>query len=146
MAIRISNKKLAGRAGDRGQALVEFAIIIPILLAVLLGIVEFARAWQIQQVVTNAAREGARVGVINTNGSAEVYAAIQVYLESANVDISQADWTTGTVLSSTSGDPDTVMVSYNYTYSLFGPVMNLLGGGATPGSVTLSSTSIMRNE
>ena len=144
MGNRIRRK--GSRSGEKGQALVEFAIIIPILLAVLLGIVEFARAWQIQQVVTNAAREGARVGVINTNGLAEVDAAIQVYLQSANMDMSQADWTTGTVLSSVSGDPDTVTVSYNYTYRLFGPVINLLGGGGTPGSVTLSSTAIMRNE
>ena len=132
------------RGGERGQALVEFAIIIPILLAVLLGIVEFARAWQIQQVVTNAAREGARVSVIDSNVQDDIDAAIDTYMRSATMDMTYASWTTAGTR--TSGNPDTVTVSYNYQYSLFGPVMNLLGGGSTPGSVNLSSTSIMRHE
>ncbi len=140
-------KRLGGRGGNRGQALVEFAIIIPILLAVLLGIVEFARAWQIQQVVTNAAREGARMAVISTATDADVSAAITTYCQSANLDMAQVTMSYTPNASTSSGDPDTVTVSYNYTYRLFGPVMDLLGGGgATPGSVTLSSTSIMRNE
>ncbi|MEN8144746.1 MAG: TadE family protein [Gemmatimonadota bacterium] len=128
--------------------MVEFAIIIPILLAVLLGIVEFARAWQIQQVVTNAAREGARVAVTGNNDSAApVDAAIDTYLRSATIDMNEATWTFNTQSGQHTGQADTVTVSYNYTYSLFGPVMNLLSsGGSTPGSVTLSSTSIMRQE
>ena len=139
-------RKRGVRGGERGQALVEFAIIIPILLAVLLGIVEFARAWQIQQVVTNAAREGARVSVIATATDAQVVAAINTYCASAGLDMSQVAMSY-TPNPGVSGTPDTVTVSYNYTYGLFGPVMNLLGsGGSTPGSVNLTSTAIMRNE
>lgn len=139
-------RKRGVRTGERGQALVEFAIIIPILLAVLLGIVEFARAWQIQQVVTNAAREGARFSVLPSTpaGTTEVDSVVQEYMRSANMDMGY--YSSSIVNSTTSGDPDTVTVSYAYTYTLFGPVMNLLGGGSTPGSVNLSSTSIMRNE
>ena len=135
------------RSGERGQALVEFAIIIPILLAVLLGIVEFARAWQIQQVVTNAAREGARVAVIATATDAQVTSAINTYCQSAGLDMLQVVMSMSPNVPNQTGLPDTVTVSYNYTYGLFGPVMNLLGsGGSTPGSVLLTSTSIMRNE
>ncbi len=135
------------RGGERGQALVEFAIIIPILLAVLLGIVEFARAWQIQQVVTNAAREGARFAVLaTTTTDASIATVMDTYMSSANMDMSYTSYNIRNLVNQ-SGDPDTITVSYDYQYSLFGPVINLLGGGGgTPGSVNLSSTSIMRNE
>jgi len=139
-------RKRGVQYGERGQALVEFAIIIPILLAVLLGIVEFARAWQIQQVVTNAAREGARVRVIGTSENDSVHNAIDTYMSSANMDMGYATWTYTLDANVQSGNPDTVTVSYDYHYSLFAPVMALLGGGSTPGAVNLSSTSIMRHE
>ena len=46
---------------ERGQALVEFALILPFLLIVLMGIFEVGRAWQRFQVITDVAREAARV-------------------------------------------------------------------------------------
>ena len=49
------------RRDGRGQALVELALILPILLMLLLGIFEFGRAWNTKQVITDAAREGARL-------------------------------------------------------------------------------------
>ena len=53
-----------------GQALVEFALVAPILLLLLLGIVDFARAWNVYEVLTDAAREGAREAVVD-NGRTE---------------------------------------------------------------------------
>ena len=49
---------------ERGAALLEAAITIPMLLLVSVGIFEFGRAWQTWQVLTNAAREGARLAVL----------------------------------------------------------------------------------
>ena len=49
---------------ERGQALVEFALILPIILLLVVGMLEFARAWNLHQVMTDAAREGARRAVI----------------------------------------------------------------------------------
>jgi Flp pilus assembly protein TadG len=48
----------------RGQALVEFALILPIILLLVVGMLEFARAWNLHQVMTDAAREGARRAVL----------------------------------------------------------------------------------
>ncbi len=48
----------------RGQAVVEFALVLPLILIMLISVFEFARAWNIQQVLTDAAREGARVAVV----------------------------------------------------------------------------------
>lgn len=52
------------RAPQRGQALAEFAIILVVLMLLLLGIVDLSRAVYIRSVVANAAREGARYGII----------------------------------------------------------------------------------
>jgi len=48
----------------RGQALVEFALLLPVLLLLVLGIVELGRAWNLAQMMSDVAREGARRAVI----------------------------------------------------------------------------------
>jgi Flp pilus assembly pilin Flp len=55
-----------GRAvrDESGAAMVEFALVVPLLLMILVGIMEFGRAWNLQQVITDAAREGARRAVV----------------------------------------------------------------------------------
>ena len=52
------------RKGQEGQALVEFALVIPVLLLLLLGVIEFGLLLYNQQVITNASREGARFGIV----------------------------------------------------------------------------------
>ena len=52
------------REAERGQALVEFALILPVILLLVVGMLEFARAWNLHQVMTDAAREGARRAVL----------------------------------------------------------------------------------
>ncbi len=44
----------------KGSAVLEMALILPILLTLLFGIIEFSRVLSVKQVITNAAREGAR--------------------------------------------------------------------------------------
>ena len=43
-----------GKSGDAGQALVEFALILPVILLLVVGMLEFARAWNLHQVMTDA--------------------------------------------------------------------------------------------
>jgi TadE-like protein len=57
----------ARRRRDRGQAMVEFALILPVFLLLVVGMLEFARAWNLHQVMTDAAREGARRLVLNAD-------------------------------------------------------------------------------
>ena len=52
---------------NRGQALVEFALLLPLVMLILIGIVEFGRAWQAKQTLTDAAREGARAAVVGND-------------------------------------------------------------------------------
>jgi Flp pilus assembly protein TadG len=60
------------KKNERGAALLEAAITIPIILLVSVGIFEFGRAYQTWQVLTNAAREGARLAVIDGSTDAAV--------------------------------------------------------------------------
>lgn len=53
------------KSPERGAVAVEFALLAPILVMIVLGIVEFGRAYNVQATLTNAAREGARNMAIN---------------------------------------------------------------------------------
>ncbi|HEX7976775.1 MAG TPA: TadE/TadG family type IV pilus assembly protein [Anaerolineales bacterium] len=58
--------RLPGRFSQSGQELVEFAIIVPLFILFLFGIYDLGRAFYAVVVITNAAREGARYGVVHT--------------------------------------------------------------------------------
>jgi Flp pilus assembly protein TadG len=81
--------------GRAGQSLVEMAMVLPILTLLTFGLVDFGRAYYFQVSITNAAREGARVGILNiytgpknpTCSNSNAYATCPVQIDSA---ISQA--------------------------------------------------------
>ena len=66
------------REHDRGAAAVEFALLVPILLALVFGIVEFGRAYYVQSTLAGAAREGVRVMAL-TNDWTQAMTAIEAY-------------------------------------------------------------------
>jgi Flp pilus assembly protein TadG len=71
----------------RGTALVEMALVLPIFVAVTLGIVEFGRAMMVGQLVTNAAREGCRLAIIDGSTNQNVIDYVEDFLtQSAGVD------------------------------------------------------------
>ena len=74
---------LAKNKRRRGAALVEMAMVLPIFITVTLGIVEFGRAMMVAQLVTNAAREGARLGCLDGTTNAEVTQTISDFLVTA---------------------------------------------------------------
>ena len=56
-----------GRLADRsGQALVEFALVVPLILAIVLGIVDFGRAYNYKNDVTSLANQAARLAEVNS--------------------------------------------------------------------------------
>jgi len=87
----MSKNPKRSREGERGQALVEFALILPVILLVMVGMLEFARAWNLHQVMTDAAREGARraaiqdVGLGHEQTQDSVYAAADEVLAGQRV-------------------------------------------------------------
>jgi Flp pilus assembly protein TadG len=98
----MSKNPKRSREGERGQALVEFALILPIILLVMVGMLEFARAWNLHQVMTDAAREGARRAAIadgnskNPQTQDSVKAAMWSYMAQAGYDPKYTNIKTGT--------------------------------------------------
>ena len=74
----------------RGVSAVEFALVAPVFLAILFGMIEFGRAIMVGQLVTNAAREGARLAVLNGSSNSAVKAAVLDILEQT-LSVSAAD-------------------------------------------------------
>lgn len=87
---------------ERGSVAVEFALVLPLLVAVLLGIVEFGRAYNAQITVTAAAREGAReMSIQGTAASAQTAVqaaspALSPQLTKAQIKVTPTTCTPGT--------------------------------------------------
>ena len=138
------------RRSVRGEAqnLVEFAIIVVLLLALVLGICEFGRVWMTFQVVTNASREGARLAALPTGLSttADVTTKVNNYLTSANLNPSLAT-VTATNVSGATGTDAVVTVQYNVSLLFLGPIVKIMTPSSTmPGTFTLTGSATMRNE
>ena len=138
------------RLGEAGQALVEIAIALPILLALLVGIFEFARAYNVQQVITNAAREGARQGVLPGDQETLARQRTADRLGDASIVTADVDFLcpgpTSPVPTCTTGATVEVQVSVDYTFLFIGPVLSLFSSGVDPGTITLRSKATMRKE
>jgi len=89
----------------RGAAVVEMALILPIFFAVVLGIIEFGRAMMVGQMVTNAAREGSRMAILNGTTNAQIEQWIQDFLSGA-INVDAADITVTTTVTPAVGNPD----------------------------------------
>jgi len=133
------------RRDDSGQALVEFALVVPIFLLILFGIVEFARAWNIYEVLTDAAREGARNAVVDNplfededdviNLIVEAGQRASISIDPGNVDITNFREGRGTVA--------TVRVEYQHELKWVTILWKLATGDRT---ITMVSEFSMRNE
>jgi Flp pilus assembly protein TadG len=140
------------RHGERGNALIESAITIPILLLLMVGIFEVSRAYETWQVITNAAREGARMSVTPYSNVATTKALVRKYMAdgqlinsaTAAVDVNSNHSITvnGTVVGAS-----LVTVDYPFQFIMLQPVARLVAPGATTGeAITMRATALMRNE
>lgn len=71
----------------QGVAAVEFALVVPIFLLLVFGIIEFGRSLMVQQVLVNASREGARRAVLENATASAVAETVSDYLKGASVDV-----------------------------------------------------------
>jgi len=137
---------------EEGAALIEAAFVLPILLFVSVGIIEFGRAFQTWQVVTNAAREGARVAVLSGMDDTAVTTRVKDYLKmgidkptAALITINRA--TTVSLGGVATAPASRVQVDYPFTFIVLQPLATLLVKDSTTGAAfTMRSAAIMRNE
>lgn len=131
----MNRKRIAFISDNRGQALVEFALVISILVMIIFGIIEWGRLWMTMNVLTGAAREGVRVAAVTAPDPILVDNAAQNVLTASNI-------TGATVTISGPNAASEVTVTVQYTY-------NVLTAGIVPGlngSLQLSRSAIMRWE
>ena len=130
----------------------EAAFVLPLLLFVSVAIIEFGRAFQTWQVVTNAAREGARVAVLPGMTDDVIRTRVQDYMQmgitspgSATITIDRA--TTVSIGGAATASASRVQVDYPFTFIVLQPLGELLVRGSTVGNAfTMRSAAIMRNE
>ena len=129
----------------KGQALVEFALVLPILLLLMAAIMEFGRAWNIKQVMTSTSAAAARTAAVADSTVADssvVKPMIRKRLAAAGLDSLKANLS-GVGLRLTTGTSDTVWIRYGYRFKMMGAFVHWATG---TDSVTLSGRTIMRNE
>lgn len=160
------NRRDPRARGERGAALVEFALTLPLLLVVIAGIVDFAFLFQRYEVVTNAAREGARIAstpVYNLNPTVvrmHVREYVRTGLALTPTALDQVLPPTGTPASVEVGndvrtyDVDgvtyavpvvRVTVRYQHTFLLMQPILGLIGANWGD-NFEIEATSEMRLE
>ena len=140
------------RTRERGAAMVEAAISIPLLLMLMVGIFEVGRAYQTWQVLTNAAREGARMSITPSSTPSNTTALIRQYMadgqlsnsSTAVVNVNKA----GSIdVNGTPVSASLVTVDYPFSFIMLQPVVRLVVKGSTAGApITMRATAIMRNE
>jgi Flp pilus assembly protein TadG len=138
--IRQATRRLRG--AEKGQALVEFALVAPILLFLLLGIIDLARAWNVYQVLTDAGREGARVAVVD-NGSTDVQIRDLVKQAAARAGIEITDANITLTEGIGRGDPTTVSIQYGHDLQWVGWALGLVGADRI---INFTVVSTMRRE
>jgi Flp pilus assembly protein TadG len=128
--------------GEKGQNLVEFAMVVPIFLILVFAIVDFGMGFHAWITVTNAAREGARIGAVGAD-----QATIEARVEDTASSLTEDDLDI-TVVNAQGNPGESLTVQVDYEYELITPLSNLLGmfGGSIGESVTFNATSEMRLE
>ncbi len=131
-----------GRPAAAGSATIELALVLPLFLVLLFGIVEFGLILYAQGILTNASREGARYGVVYSTprkSAAQIETWVRDYLRDAGFTESVTVAVTGA--GGNLGDPLDVRVDYTYHFLLLPQFVASLGA-----NLNLRAETVMRLE
>jgi len=131
----------------------ETALTLPLLLLVSVSIFEFGRAYQTWQILTNAAREGARVAVLPNSTVGDVQSRVTAYMQSGQL----PDYASATIsvdqnqtisIGAGNASASVVTIAYPFNFMVLNPVAQLVAPASTLGgaALTLTATAEMRNE
>ena len=132
--------------------MLETALTLPLLLVVSVGIFEFGRAYQTWQVLTNAAREGARIAVLPNPPEGSVEGRVLAYMQAGQLQYAAdativVDRAAVMPLGAGTATASLVTVNYPFQFMVLQPVMQLLVSGSKVGApVMLTASAQMRNE
>lgn len=127
------------RRSESGVALIEFAFVLPILLVLAMGMLDFGRAFHMKSMLDQAAREGARVAVVTSPDADIVESRVDAVLASGGI----------TPTSVTIDGPDAaqmVTVTVNATFTFITPGVFALIGGDYGNTIPMSGQTVMRFE
>lgn len=132
------------KLNERGAAATEFALLLPVFLMILFGIIELGMIMYGREVVTNAAREGARAGIVQgppKRTPGEITTIANSYLTGTGVNQADVTFTpAGVGLAS----PNTLTVTAQYNYRFLIPyIPNVLG---IPNPLVITTQAVMRHE
>ena len=128
---------------EAGSVAVEFALVLPILILLVFGSVEFGLALYNKEVITNASREGARAGIIMSNPSktaTQITNVVKSYLTSAGWDATKATIAVPDAPCVTGGNL-TVNVRYPYSFMVLPQFIK-----SFKKNITLSAQTLMKCE
>ncbi|CAN5858306.1 hypothetical protein BH24ACI4_BH24ACI4_10660 [soil metagenome] len=136
------------RKDERGAALLETAITIPLILLICVGIFEFGRAYQTSQVLTNAAREGARIAILAGVSDADVRTTVRGYMASGRLpNAATADVNINRNVAMGSNTASQITVNYPFQFIVLNPVVRLVSPNSRTGQpLTMQAVALMRNE
>ena len=137
--IRLSGIRLSG-IRRRGASVVEFAIVAPIFFLLIMGIIEYGRMVMVQQIITNASREGARYAVLDGSTSATVTTTVETYLTNVAISGATVTVTPNSIGSAAFGDPVEVTVDIPFSKVSWLPTPLFLN------TSKLTASTVMRRE
>jgi Flp pilus assembly protein TadG len=128
------------RRKRRAAAAVEFAVVAPVFFLLVFGMIEYGRMVMVEQIITNASREGARAAVLDGATTASVTSAVNGYLASGSISGATVTVSPDPPTSAQYGDPVTVTVSIPFSQVSWLPSPMYLG------ATTLTQATVMRRE
>lgn len=130
----------------RGIAAVEFAVVLPFLAILVLGIVEFGRVLHIRQVLNDAVRKGCRLGIYPNRSSAAITSEINNILSDNSIGSGSATITI--LVNGQKVDASTAVKNDQVSVSVSVPFSQLSWGPVTwlSGSASLSATLVMQRQ
>jgi Flp pilus assembly protein TadG len=123
---------------DRGAAAVEFALLLPMLLLIVFGLIDFGRALNAQITLTQAAREGARLAALGQSNVATGTQSAATGLSPVTVNV-----TSSCLAGAAAGSNSVVQVSYKLTFITPISAISGLFGSTFGTSMTLTAQGVM---
>jgi len=134
----------------RGSALIEAAFIVPLVRFIAIGIIDFGRAYETMQVLTNAAREGARIAILSGQPAGAVQTRVQNYVLAGGLTDTPGITVTATNIDLGGGATapgSQVTVTYPFSFFALQPIANLVvKRSLIQQSFTMTAVAAMRNE